>query len=189
MAIAPERLGIGIHRHFTTAGVHPFDEVTWEKRDSRISNYRDGSVAFEQIGVEFPVSWSMNATNIVTQKYFRGTLGTAERESSLRQVIDRVSESITTWGRGGGYFADQAEAEAFNAELKHILVTQKAAFNSPVWFNIGVKGVPQQASACFILSVEDTMDSILNWYAEEGTIFKGGSGAGVNLSRIRSSVE
>ena len=189
MALAPEHTGIGIRRHFTTEGVHPYDQVTWERRDARISNYRDGSVAFEQLDVEFPVDWSLNATNIVAQKYFRGTLGTAERESSLRQVIDRVADTITEWGRRDGYFTDEAEAEAFRNELKHLVVTQKAAFNSPVWFNIGVRGVPQQASACFILHVDDTMDSILNWYVEEGTIFKGGSGAGINLSGIRSSVE
>ncbi len=189
MSLAPDRLAIGISRHFTTPGVHPYDEVVWEHRDARISNWKDGSVAFEQLGVEFPVTWSLNATNIVAQKYFRGTLGTAERESSLRQVIDRVADTITTWGTEGGYFADTAEAEAFREELKYILVTQRAAFNSPVWFNIGVKGVPQQASACFILSVEDTMDGILNWYREEGIIFKGGSGSGINLSNIRSSYE
>jgi ribonucleoside-diphosphate reductase alpha chain len=189
MAMAPEQTGIGIRRYFTTEGVHPYDEVTWEKRDARITNFRDGSVAFEQLGVEFPTTWSLNATNIVAQKYFRGTLGTPERESSLRQVIDRVADTITQWGIEGGYFVDDHEAETYRAELKHLLVNQKAAFNSPVWFNIGVKGVPQQASACFILSVEDEMDSILNWYREEGVIFKGGSGAGVNLSRIRSSKE
>jgi ribonucleoside-diphosphate reductase alpha chain len=189
MALAPEQAGIGIRRHFTTEGVHPYDMVDWETRDARITNFRDGSVAFEQIGVEFPTTWSLNATNIVAQKYFRGTLGTPGREWSLRQVIDRVADTITRWGTEGGYFVDDAEAESFNAELKHLLVTQKAAFNSPVWFNIGVKGVPQQASACFILSVDDAMDSILNWYREEGVIFKGGSGAGVNLSRIRSSAE
>ncbi|MFZ9630268.1 MAG: vitamin B12-dependent ribonucleotide reductase, partial [Ilumatobacteraceae bacterium] len=189
MSLAPDRLAIGIRRHFTTPGVHPYDEVVWERRDARISNWKDGTVAFEQLGVEFPTTWSLNATNIVAQKYFRGSLGTPERESSLRQVIDRVADTITTWGVEGGYFADEAEAEAFRNELKYILVTQRAAFNSPVWFNIGVKGVPQQASACFILSVDDKMDSILNWYREEGVIFKGGSGAGVNLSRIRSSYE
>jgi ribonucleoside-diphosphate reductase alpha chain len=189
MSLAPERLSIGIKRHFTSPGVHPYDQVVWERRDARISNWKDGSVAFEQLGVEFPASWSLNATNIVAQKYFRGTLGTPERETSLRQVIDRVAETITTWGIEGGYFADDTEAEAFRDELKFILVTQRAAFNSPVWFNIGVKGVPQQASACFILSVDDKMNSILNWYREEGVIFKGGSGAGVNLSKIRSSYE
>jgi ribonucleoside-diphosphate reductase alpha chain len=189
MSIAPERLSIGIRRHFTTSDVHPYDMVSWEKRDARISNWKDGSVAFEQLGVEFPESWSLNATNIVAQKYFRGTLGTAERETSLRQVIDRVANTIADWGIQGGYFVDDEEAEAFRNELKFILVTQRAAFNSPVWFNIGVKGVPQQASACFILSVDDTMDAILNWYREEGVIFKGGSGAGINLSAIRSSAE
>jgi ribonucleoside-diphosphate reductase alpha chain len=148
MALAPEQAGIGIRRHFTTDGVHPYDEVEWDRRDARITNFRDGSVAFEQVDVEFPTSWSLNATNIVAQKYFRGTLGTPEREWSLRQVVDRVADTITRWGTEGGYFVDADEAEAFNAELKHLLVTQKAAFNSPVWFNIGVKGVPQQASAC-----------------------------------------
>jgi ribonucleoside-diphosphate reductase alpha chain len=189
MSLAPERLSIGIKRHFTTPGVHPYDQVVWERRDARISNWKDGSVAFEQLDVEFPASWSLNATNIVAQKYFRGTLGTPERESSLKQVIDRVADTITTWGIEGGYFVDADEAESFRSELKFILVTQRAAFNSPVWFNIGVKGVPQQASACFILSVDDTMDGILNWYREEGVIFKGGSGSGVNLSKIRSSYE
>jgi ribonucleoside-diphosphate reductase alpha chain len=189
MAMAPERMGIGIRRHFTTEGTHPYDEVTWERRDARITNYLDGSVAFEQLGVEVPSTWSVNATNILAQKYFRGNPGTPERESSLRQVIDRVADTITGWGVKDGYFLDRTEAEAFNAELKHLVVNQKAAFNSPVWFNIGVKGRPAQASACFILSVGDTMDEILNWYVEEGTIFKGGSGAGVNLSRIRSSKE
>ncbi len=189
MALAPEQTGIGIRRHFTTADVDPYDQLEWERRDARITNYRDGKVAFEQLGVEFPTGWSLNATNIVAQKYFRGTPGTAERETSLKQVVDRVCDTITTWGIEGGYFVDDREAEAFRAELKHLMVTQKAAFNSPVWFNIGVPNVPQQASACFILSVDDSMSSILNWYREEGTIFKGGSGAGVNLSRIRSSVE
>jgi len=189
MSLAPDRLSIGIRRHFTNAGVHPYDTVVWERRDARISNWKDGSVAFEQRDVEIPASWSLNATNIVAQKYFRGTLGTPERETSLRQVIDRVADTITTWGIEGGYFVDADEAEAFRNELKFILVTQRAAFNSPVWFNIGVKGVPQQASACFILAVEDTMAGILNWYREEGTIFKGGSGSGINLSNIRSSYE
>ncbi|HLG68022.1 MAG TPA: LAGLIDADG family homing endonuclease [Acidimicrobiales bacterium] len=189
MAIAPERAEIGIRRHFTTEGVHPYDEVRWERRDARITNFRDGSVAFEQRGVEVPEAWSLNATNILAQKYFRGTLGTPEREWSLKQVADRVVDTITTWGLRDGYFADAEEARIFSDELKHLIVHQKAAFNSPVWFNIGVAGVPQQASACFILSVDDSMDSILNWYTEEGLIFKGGSGAGVNLSRIRSSHE
>ncbi len=182
-------VSIGLRRLFTSAGVHPYDEVVWERRDARIANWQTGAVAFEQLGVEFPHTWSQNATNIVAQKYFRGTPGTPERESSLRQVVDRIVETITRWGVEGGYFADDVEADAFSDELKYILVTQRAAFNSPVWFNIGVRGVPQQASACFILSVDDEMSSILNWYREEGTIFKGGSGAGVNLSGIRSSKE
>ncbi len=189
MALAPERSGIGIRRYFTTPGVHPYDEISWERRDARIENWKTGEVAFEQLGVEVPSTWSFNATNILAQKYFRGTPGTEQREWSLRQVANRVADTITAWGMKGGYFVDEAEAEAFNHELKHLIVTQKAAFNSPVWFNIGVAGVPQQASACFILEVEDKMDSILNWYKEEGIIFKGGSGAGINLSRIRSSVE
>jgi ribonucleoside-diphosphate reductase alpha chain len=189
MTHAPHQLGIGIRRHFTTPDTHPYDTVDWERRDARIPNYKDGGDAFFQPGVEFPTTWSLNATNIVAQKYFRGTLGLPEREHSLRQVIDRVADTITEWGIDDGYFVDTTEAEAFRAELKYLLVHQRAAFNSPVWFNIGVKGVPQQGSACFILSVDDTMDSILNWYREEGVIFKGGSGAGVNLSRIRSSKE
>jgi ribonucleoside-diphosphate reductase alpha chain len=189
MAIAPQRVGIGLRRHFTTSGVHPYDEVAWERRDARITNYRDNTVAFEQIGVEVPSTWSVNATNILAQKYFRGTVGTKERETSLRQVADRIVDTIVEWGVKDGYFLDEEEAETFRSELKHLIVQQKAAFNSPVWFNIGVKGVPQQASACFILQVNDAMDSILNWYTEEGIIFKGGSGAGVNLSRIRASHE
>jgi ribonucleoside-diphosphate reductase alpha chain len=334
MAMAPQQLGIGIRRHFTRPGVDPYDTVEWERRDSRIPNFKDGGDAFFQPDVEFPKSWSLNATNIVAQKYFRGTLGTPEREWSLRQVIDRVADTITDWGMRDGYFVDSDEADAFRAELKYLLVHQRAAFNSPVWFNIGVKGVPQQASACqpydalvatpeglvpigklveeravgtkvfdangltrivavkhngrkpvlrvhtkaglaldvtgdhlvrrlrrgertgwaagselaagdqlewyrseslgdtliqtgecenveierieelgemdvydiqtesgeylsnhlrvhncFILAVDDTMDAILNWYREEGIIFKGGSGAGINLSAIRSSVE
>ena len=189
MAIAPQRLGIGIRRFFTTEDRHPYDEVVWDRRDARISNFRDGSVAFEQLEVEVPSTWSFNATNILAQKYFRGALGTPERETSLKQVVDRIVDTVTTWGVERDYFVDEEESETFRAELKHLLITQKAAFNSPVWFNIGVKGVPQQGSACFILAVEDSMRSILNWYTEEGIIFKGGSGAGVNLSKIRSSAE
>ena len=189
MAIAPEQIGIGIRRYFTQPGVHPYDTVEWERRDARIQNYKDGTDAFFQPDVEFPVAWSQNATNIVAQKYFRGTLGLPEREWSLRQVIDRVADTITAWGVRDGYFVDDQEGAAFRNELKFILLHQRAAFNSPVWFNIGVKGVPQQASACFILAVDDTMDGILNWYREEGTIFKGGSGSGINLSGIRSSYE
>ncbi len=189
MAIAPQRLGIGLRRYFTTDDRHPYDAVVWDRRDARITNFRDGSIAFEQRGVEVPASWSLNATNILAQKYFRGTQGTDERESSLKQVVDRIVDTITTWGEEADYFVDVEEAETFRAELKYLLITQRAAFNSPVWFNIGVRGVPQQGSACFILSVQDSMRSILNWYTEEGIIFKGGSGAGVNLSRIRASAE
>ncbi len=189
MAIAPQQLGIGIRRFFTEPGADPYDAVEWERRDARIPNYKDGGDAFFQPAVEFPTTWSLNSTNIVAQKYFRGHLDAPERESSLRQVIDRVVDTITDWGATDGYFADRAETESFRDELKYLLLHQRAAFNSPVWFNIGVEGERRQASACFILAVDDTMDSILNWYREEGIIFKGGSGAGVNLSRIRSSVE
>ncbi|HJO19363.1 MAG TPA: vitamin B12-dependent ribonucleotide reductase, partial [Acidimicrobiales bacterium] len=189
MSLMPERGVLGIRRLFTEAGVHPYDAVVWEHRESRLVDHRDGSVAFEQLGVEVPASWSVNATNILAQKYFRGKVGTPERESSLRQVADRIVDTIAAWGRDDGYFTDDDEADAFADELKHLIVSQKAAFNSPVWFNIGVPDTPQQASACFILSVDDKMTSILNWYVEEGVIFKGGSGAGVNLSRIRSSRE
>jgi len=189
MALAPERTGTGIRRYFTTPGTDPYETVSWERRDARITNWVTGAVAFEQLGVEVPSTWSLNATNILAQKYFRGTLGTPEREWSLKQVVDRVVGTIVAWGHKDGYFASDEETEAFEAELKWLIVHQRAAFNSPVWFNIGVEGVKQQASACFILSVEDSMDSILNWYVEEGKIFKGGSGAGINLSRIRSSKE
>ena len=178
-----------ITRHFTQEGEDPYETVSWEERDARLTNYVDGSVSFEQKDVEFPTSWSATATNIVSQKYFRGTLGTNEREHSLKQVINRVSEQIQRWGQSDGYFADADESTIFKAELSWLLLHQFAAFNSPVWFNIGVEGVPQQASACFILSVDDEMESILNWYVEEGRIFKGGSGAGVNLSKIRGSQE
>ena len=189
MAVAPEQIGIGIGRYFTEPATHPYDMVAWERREARIPNFKDGTDAFLQPDVEFPTTWSQNATNIVAQKYFRGTLGTEERETSLRQVIDRVADTITAWGIRDGYFVDDEEGAAFRNELKYILLTQRAAFNSPVWFNIGVKGERQQASACFILAVDDTMDAILNWYREEGVIFKGGSGSGINLSTIRSSQE
>jgi len=150
------------------AGPDPYDTVTWERRDARIANYATGVVAFEQLGVESPSGWSFNATNILAQKYFRGTLGMPEREWSLKQVADRVVDTITAWGHKDGYFVDDEEAETFRAELKYLIIHQKAAFNSPVWFNIGVEGVPAQSSACFILAVDDSMSSILNWYTEEG---------------------
>jgi ribonucleoside-diphosphate reductase alpha chain len=186
--VSVKRSGLSFKRYFTKEGVHPFDEVEWEVRDAVIPNYKEGGNAFEQRGVEFPVSWSQNATNIVAQKYFRGPLGTPQRESSVRQMISRVADTITGWGVKDGYFASEADARAFSDELTHLLVTQKAAFNSPVWFNVGAEEHPQ-CSACFILAVEDSMRSILNWYTEEGTIFKGGSGSGVNLSPLRSSKE
>ena len=180
--------GLTVRRLFTTEGTHPYDELTWERRDAVITNWRDGTTAFEQRDLEFPSTWSQNATNIVAQKYFRGPLGTPQREHSVRQMVDRVAGTITRWGTKDGYFATDGDAEAFQAELTHLLVNQKAAFNSPVWFNVGVEPDPQ-CSACFILSVSDTMPSILNWYVEEGMIFKGGSGSGINLSTIRSSRE
>src|SRR5690606_21212753 len=160
----------------------------WELRDAILTNWRDGTTSFEQRGVEFPTSWSMMATQIVSQKYFRGTLGTPQREHSVRQMIDRVADTITAWGVDGGYFADEDTAEVFNAELKHLLVHQKAAFNSPVWFNVGVEEKPQ-CSACFILAVEDSMDGILKLAHTEGMLFKYGSGTGSNLSPIRSARE
>ena len=189
MALASDSTATGISRHFTKVGAEVYDSVVWEERDARLTNFNDGSVSFEQLGVEFPQGWSVTAANIVAQKYFRGTLGTVGREWSLRQVIDRVTGAIRAWGEADGYFSTAEEAETFQAELMWLLLHQRAAFNSPVWFNIGVPGVPQQASACFILSVDDEMESILNWYVEEGRIFKGGSGSGVNLSRIRGSRE
>ncbi len=189
MSIAPDRHSLGLRRHFTIEGISPFDEVEWELRDARLTDWRDGSVSFEQLDVEFPKAWSLNASTIVAQKYFRGPKGDPARESSLRQVIDRVVDTIVEWGRLDDYFVDDVEATTFAEELRWLLLHQRVAFNSPVWFNIGVEGVPQQASACFILSVDDTMDDILNWYVEEGKIFQGGSGSGVNLSRIRASME
>ncbi len=182
------RKGLTIGRTYTREGVHPYDEVTWERRDVVMTNWRDGTVNFEQRGVEFPDFWSVNAANIVTTKYFRGAVGTPEREWSLKQLIDRVVGKYVAAGRENGYFASPQDAEIFEHELTHALVHQIFAFNSPVWFNVGTSS-PQQVSACFILAVDDTMDSILDWYKEEGLIFKGGSGAGVNLSRIRSSKE
>ncbi|HEX9123452.1 MAG TPA: vitamin B12-dependent ribonucleotide reductase [Actinomycetota bacterium] len=183
------RQGLTFKRYFTKDGVHPFDDVGWEVRDAVIPNFKEGGNAFEQREVEFPKSWSQNATNIVAQKYFRGPLGTPQRESSVRQLIGRVVDTIRGWGNRDGYFATEKDADVFAEELTHLMVTQKAAFNSPVWFNVGVPDTPQQCSACFILAVDDTMTSILNWYVEEGTIFKGGSGSGINLSKIRSSKE
>jgi ribonucleoside-diphosphate reductase alpha chain len=180
---------LSLTRHFTEAGVHPYDMLNWTKRDAAIVNPSTGKKAFEQKQVEFPDTWSLNAINIVSQKYFTGTPDTDEREKSLKQLIDRVADTITKYGYEQGYFIGEAEADVFNHELKYILATQRAAFNSPVWFNIGAAKRAQQASACFILEVEDTMQSILNWYREEGMIFKGGSGAGLNISTIRSSYE
>ncbi|MDT4960822.1 MAG: ribonucleoside-diphosphate reductase alpha chain, partial [Pseudonocardiales bacterium] len=180
--------GLVVERVFSTPGVHPYAEVTWERRDIVMTNWRDGSINFEQRGVEFPNFWSVNAANIVTTKYFRGAVGTDVREWSLRQLIDRVVLTYRAAGEQHGYFRSAADAELFEHELTWMLMHQVFSFNSPVWFNVGTSS-PQQVSACFILAVDDTMDSILNWYREEGLIFKGGSGAGLNLSRIRSSKE
>jgi ribonucleoside-diphosphate reductase alpha chain len=178
--------GLSVERRFSTPGVHPFDQIEWEVRDALIGD--PAKPAFEQRGVEFPKSWSQNATNIVAQKYFRGRLGSPEREGSVKQMIGRVAGTIAGWGRAGGYFASEDDAEAFEMELTSILLNQKAAFNSPVWFNVGFEEQPQ-CSACFILSVDDTMESILDWNTKEGMIFRGGSGSGINLSNIRGSVE
>ena len=187
-AAQPGRNRLSMRRIHTTPGVHPYDQVTWERRDVVMTNWRDGSINFEQPGVEFPDFWSVNAANIVTTKYFRGAVGSPQREWSLKQLIDRVVGTYEKAGKEYGYFATEQDAEIFGHELRYALVHQIFSFNSPVWFNVGTTS-KQQVSACFILSVDDTMDAILEWYREEGLIFKGGSGAGVNLSKIRSSKE
>ncbi len=179
--------GVILERYFARAGANPYDEIEWEIRTATIVNEK-GKVVFEQPNVEIPKSWSQMATNVVVSKYFRGSLGSPQREHSVRQLISRVVNTVTRWGRADGYFAREEDAQIFADELTHILVHQKACFNSPVWFNCGIEEKPQ-CSACFILSVEDTMESILDWYRKEGIIFKGGSGSGVNLSKIRSSRE
>jgi ribonucleoside-diphosphate reductase alpha chain len=186
-ASAKVKPGIKIARHFSRPGVSPYDEIEWELRSATITNEK-GKVVFEQTNVEIPKAWSLMATQVVVSKYFRGPLGTPQREHSVRQMIGRVVNTITGWGRKDGYFATADDAQVFSDELTHILLHQKACFNSPVWFNCGIEEKPQ-CSACFILSVEDTMDSILDWYRKEGVIFKGGSGSGVNLSKIRSAKE
>jgi len=180
--------GLEMKRLFTTEGVHPYDQVNWERRDVVQNNWKTGEIVFEQRGVEYPDFWTVNASTIVTTKYFRGALGADNREWSLKQLIDRVVLTYTKAGRENGYFHTETDAEIFEHELTYMLLHQVFSFNSPVWFNVGTTA-PQQVSACFILSVDDTMDSILNWYREEGMIFKGGSGAGLNLSRIRSAKE
>jgi ribonucleoside-diphosphate reductase alpha chain len=182
----PSGEALRMRRHYTTAGVHPFESVEWELRDARIGH--GDKVSFEQTDVEFPTTWSQNATNIVAQKYFRGQLSSPARERSVKQMIGRVAGTIADWGRQRGYFASAEDGDAFEAELTHILLHQIAAFNSPVWFNVGFEEQPQ-CSACFILSVEDTMESILSWNTKEGMIFRGGSGSGINLSNIRGSME
>jgi ribonucleoside-diphosphate reductase alpha chain len=193
--IADEQLGntvvedgasLGVRRFFTIPGRDPFDEIEWETRDALIPG-KDGP-AFEQKDVEFPKFWSQTATNIVAQKYFRGRMSSPERERSVKQMIGRVVDTIVAWGRDGGYFADDEEAETFESELKALLVNQYVAFNSPVWFNVGFEEKPQ-CSACFILSIDDSMEDILDWIRREGIIFRGGSGSGVNLSKLRSSKE
>ncbi len=184
--VLDEEASVAPRRLFTIAGRDPFDEVEWELRDALIPG-RNGP-AFEQRDVEFPKFWSQTATNIVAQKYFRGRMASPERERSVKEMIGRVADTITGWGRQGGYFATEEEGDAFHAELKAILVNQIASFNSPVWFNVGFEETPQ-CSACFILSIEDSMESILDWIRREGVIFRGGSGSGLNLSRLRSSKE
>jgi ribonucleoside-diphosphate reductase alpha chain len=184
--VAREDASLAVRRYFTIPGRDPFDEVEWETRDAYIPG--KDKPAFDQKGVEFPKLWSQTATNIVAQKYFRGRMSSPERETSVRQMIGRVVTTIGNWGRDGGYFATNDEAQTFEDELKTILVTQRAAFNSPVWFNVGFEEKPQ-CSACFILSIDDSMDSILDWIRREGVIFRGGSGSGINLSRLRSSKE
>ena len=185
-AVADEAAGLGVRRFFTIPDRDPFEEIDWETRDALIPG-KDAAV-FEQKAVEFPKFWSQTATNIVAQKYFRGRMSSPEREQSVKQMIGRVVDTIGAWGREGSYFADEDEAQTFEAELKAILVNQYAAFNSPVWFNVGFEEKPQ-CSACFILSIEDSMDSILDWIRREGVIFRGGSGSGINLSKLRSSQE
>ena len=185
---AKSEKGLSMERIYTTAGQHPYEGVNWERRDVVQTNWKSGEVVFEQRGVEYPDFWSVNASTIVTTKYFRGAVGAENREHSLKQVIDRVVLTYTKAGKEHGYFATPEDAEIFEHELTYMLLHQVFSFNSPVWFNVGTSA-PQQVSACFILSVDDTMESILNWYREEGMIFKGGSGAGLNLSRIRSSKE
>src|SRR5437763_10444209 len=184
--VVDEAAHLGVRRYFTIPGREPFDEIEWETRDAFISG--KDKPAFEQKGVEFPKFWSQTATNIVAQKYFRGRMSSPERERSVRQMIGRIVTTIGTWGRQGGYFEREEEAQTFEDELKAILVNQMAAFNSPVWFNVVFEEKPQ-CSACFILSIDDSMDSILDWIRREGIIFRGGSGSGVNLSRLRSSRE
>jgi ribonucleoside-diphosphate reductase alpha chain len=187
--MANNTVELEISRKFTKNNQKAYDSLTWVKRDSVLTNPMTKETVFEQLGVEFPDDWSLNAINIVSQKYFTGSPGQDDRESSLKHLIDRVADTITRQGLQEGYFDSESTAETYREELKYILATQRAAFNSPVWFNIGAAGRSQQASACFILGIEDTMGSILNWYKDEGMIFKGGSGSGVNLSPIRSSVE
>ncbi|MFQ5918202.1 MAG: vitamin B12-dependent ribonucleotide reductase, partial [Candidatus Binatia bacterium] len=179
--------GVKLDRYFTRVGIHPYEEVEWEIRSATIANDK-GKVVFDQPQVEIPKFWSQMATNVVASKYFRGPLGTPRRERSARQLIGRVANTVTSWGKADGYFASEEDAQTFSDELTHLLLYQKACFNSPVWFNCGIEQKPQ-CSACFILSVDDTMESILDWYRKEGIIFKGGSGSGVNLSKIRSAKE
>lgn len=179
--------GLAVGPFFSKPGTHPFDAIAWERREAKIAS-DDGGTVFEQKDVEIPKGWSQLATNVVVSKYFRGKLGSPERERSVKQMVARVADAIARWGKEGGYFANDESAETFRMELTALLVNQRAAFNSPVWFNVGVRDVPQ-CSACFILSVEDNMESILEWIKKEGIIFKGGSGSGINLSTLRSSKE
>src|SRR5204863_7414784 len=178
-----EPKALRIERRFTREGVHPYDEIEWELRDAVIPG--EGGNVFEQKGVEVPAFWSMTATNVVASKYFRGKLGTPARETSVRQMVDRVVDTITRWGVEKGYFAGGEDASIFADELKYLMVHQHASFNSPVWFNIGVDGVRRHAAACFILSVEDEMRRIVDRFSNEGVMFKGGSGSGVTASKMR----
>src|SRR5260370_32731411 len=182
------RKGLQVERFFTTEGVHPYDEVEWERRDAKIGGGEGGTV-FEQKGVEVPKFWSMTATNVVASKYFRGKLTSPDREWSVKQLIDRVVDRIASFGFAHDYFVSEADRDVFADELRYVLVNQMASFNSPVWFNIGVPGAREQPSACFILSGEDDLGSILEWFNNEGVIFKGGSGSGVNGSNIPPSRE
>ncbi|MBI4342438.1 MAG: vitamin B12-dependent ribonucleotide reductase, partial [Candidatus Omnitrophica bacterium] len=186
--VAAPAKGLTISRRWTRPTIHPFEEITWELRSATIGNEK-GEVVFEQKDVEVPNFWSQLATNVVVSKYFRGALNTPQREKSVKQLIGRVANTIADWGITDGYFATSDDAETFRAELTHLLVNQYGAFNSPVWFNVGIEQPKPQCSACFILSVDDTMESILEWYRNEGMIFKYGSGSGLNVSTIRSARE
>ncbi|MGH8011224.1 MAG: vitamin B12-dependent ribonucleotide reductase, partial [Candidatus Binataceae bacterium] len=184
---AKKSAGVALERYFTRPGVDPMSQIEWDRRSAVISG-EDGRVVFQQAEVEVPRAWSQTATNVVVSNYFRGPLNSPRRETSVRQLVSRVVDTVVGWGEKQHYFLNESERDTFKAELSHLLVNQMAAFNSPVYFNVGIEPQPQ-CSACFILRVEDNMDSILSWYRNEGMIFKGGSGSGVNLSAVRSCRE